>query len=97
MIHTNDAAGAFVTAAEAPMTGVWHIVDDRPVPLAEFLGEIAKRLGARPPRRMPVWLARVVLGRYGTRILGSSFATANAPFRGDLCRRPCLPPDPGGR
>ncbi len=91
MIHTNDAASAFVAAAEAPKTGMWHIVDDRPVPLAEFLGEIAKRLDARPPRRMPRWLADMVLGRYGTRILSSSFSTSNARFRGDFDWRPSFP------
>ena len=91
MIHTDDAATAFVTAAEAPKTGVWHVVDDQPVPLGEFLGEMAKRLGARPPRRMPRWLARMVLGRYGTRILGSSFSTSNARFRRDFGWQPSFP------
>jgi len=91
MIHTDDAAGAFVTAAEAPKTGVWHIVDDRPVPLAEFLGEMAERVNARPPRRMPRWLARMFLGRYGTRILSSSFSTSNARFRRDFGWRPSFP------
>jgi len=91
MIHTNDAADAFVTAAEGPKTGAWHIVDDRPVPLAEFLGEIAKRLDARPPRRMPAWLAELVLGRYGTRILSSSFLTSNARFRRDFNWQPSFP------
>ena len=91
MIHTDDAATAFVTAAEAPKTGVWHVVDDQPVPLGEFLGEMARRLGARPPRRMPRWLARMVLGRYGTRILGSSFSTSNARFRRDFGWQPSFP------
>ena len=88
LIHTDDAASAFVTAVEAPKTGVWHIVDDRPAPLADFLGEMARRLGARPPRRMPRWLARMFLGRYGTRILTSSFSTSNARFRRDFPWRP---------
>ncbi len=88
LIHTDDAAGAFVAAAEAPRTGVWHVVDDRPVPLVEFLTEMANRLGARPPRRMPRWLARMFLGRYGTRILSSSFSTSNARFRRDFGWRP---------
>jgi len=91
LIHTDDAASAFVTAVEAPKTGVWHIVDDRPVPLADYLGEMARRLGARPPRRMPRWLARMFLGRYGTRILSSSFSTSNARFRRDFTWRPSFP------
>ena len=91
LIHTDDAASAFVTAAEAPKPGVWHVVDDRPVTLVEFLGEMAKRLGARPPRRMPRWLARMFLGRYGTRLLTSSFSTSNARFRRDFGWRPSFP------
>ena len=91
LIHTDDAANAFVTAAEAPKTGVWHVVDDRPVPLSAFLGELAIRLGARPPRRMPRWLARMFLGRYGTRILSSSFSTSNARLRRDFGWRPSFP------
>ena len=90
-IHTDDAASAFVTAVEAPKTGVWHIVDDRPVALADFLGEMARRLGAHPPRRMPRWLARIFLGRYGTRILSSSFSTSNERFRRDFPWRPSFP------
>jgi len=91
LIHTDDAASAFVAAAEAPRTGVWHIVDDRPARLAEFLEEVARRLGARPPRRMPRWLARMFLGPYGTRILRSSFSTSNARFRRDFMWRPSFP------
>ena len=91
LIHTDDAASAFVTAAEAPKTGVWHIVDNRPVPLSAFLGELAMRLGARPPRRMPRWLARMFLGRYGTRLLSSSFSTSSVRFRRDFGWRPSFP------
>ncbi len=91
LIHTDDAARAFVAAAEAPKTGVWHVVDDRPVSLVDFLGEMAKRLGVRPPRRMPRWLARMFLGRYGTRILSSSFSTSNARFRQEFRWRPSFP------
>src|SRR5439155_25223 len=91
MIATDDAASAFVTAAETPKTGVWHLVDDRPVPLAEFLGEMARRVDARPPRRMPRWLARMFLGRYGTRLLSSSFSTSNARFRRVFGWRPFFP------
>jgi 2-alkyl-3-oxoalkanoate reductase len=91
LVHADDAASAFVAAAEAPRTGAWHVVDDQPVPLAEFLAGLAKRLDAHLPRRMPRWLARMFLGRYGTRILTSSFSTSNARFRRDFGWRPSFP------
>ncbi|HWM50261.1 MAG TPA: NAD(P)-dependent oxidoreductase, partial [Thermoplasmata archaeon] len=86
-----DAAGAFVAAAEWPKSGVWHVVDDRPVSLSEFLGELARRLGARPPRRLPRSLARLFLGRYTADLLATSFPTSNARFRADFRWAPTYP------
>ena len=62
MIHADDAASAFVAAAEQPKNGVWHVVDNELVTVRAFLGEFAVRLGARPPRRVPTWLARWLAG-----------------------------------
>ena len=91
LIHTDDVAGAFVAAAEAPRSGVWHVVDDRPVALGEFLGGLANRLGAPAPRQMPAWLARLVLGPYTAEVLRTSFVTSNARFRRDFGWRPRYP------
>src|SRR5258705_7847320 len=55
MIHTDDAASAFVAIAEQPKSGVWHIVDNALVTVRAFLGECASRLGPPPPRRTPTW------------------------------------------
>ena len=57
VIHTDDAASAYVAVAERPRDGVWHIVDDEPVSVRALLESIAERLGAPRPRRVPVWLA----------------------------------------
>ena len=35
----------------------WNIVDDEPAPVAEWLPALAEAIGAKPPRRIPVWLA----------------------------------------
>lgn len=90
-IHAEDAAGAFLAASEWPKSGVWHIVDDRPVSLSEYLGALARRLGTRPPRHLPRSLARLVLGRYTAGLLASSFATSNARFRSDFRWQPAYP------
>jgi nucleoside-diphosphate-sugar epimerase len=90
-IHSEDAASAFVAAAEWPKSGVWHVVDDRPVSLAAFFHELAQRLGARPPRRLPRSLARVFLGRYTADLLATSFPTSNERLRGDFRWAPKYP------
>ena len=87
-VHADDAAGAFVSAAERPHAGVWHVVDDRPVALAEFLGSMAKRLAVSAPRGFPKSLARLALGKYVTELMTASFPTTNARFRRDFAWRP---------
>ncbi len=91
LIHAEDAASAFTAAAEKPQNGVWHVVDDRPVAMSEFLGTLAKKLGARPPRRLPRWVARIVLGSYMVRLLSTPFQTTSARFRRDFGWRPSYP------
>jgi nucleoside-diphosphate-sugar epimerase len=80
-LHTEDAAGAFLAAAEGGRQGLWHVVDDCPAKSGEFLNYFAERLGAAPPRRVPAWLARLVAGRYAVDFLTSSTQTSNARFR----------------
>ena len=91
LVYVDDAASAFVAAAETPRSGLWHVVDDRPVRMDEFLRAFARRLGAREPRRVPVWLARLVVGRLATDFLVSSFPTSNSRFRRDFRWRPSYP------
>jgi nucleoside-diphosphate-sugar epimerase len=90
-VHTEDAAGAFVAAAQAGRGGLWHVVDDRPVTAREFLTGFARRLEAPPPRRVPVWLSRLVAGRFAVRFLTASTRTSNARIRRDLGWRPRYP------
>src|SRR2546427_2349894 len=96
LIHADDAAGAFVASAETPRSGLWHVVDDRPVTLAELFGDIAKRLGAPPPRRVPMWLAMLIGG-------GRPLESPTTPFPPSHPQAPPgfrwgapPPPPPGG-
>ena len=61
-IHLDDAAAATVLAIEHHVMGIFNIVDDEPAPVREWLPEMAKALGAGPPRHVPRWLARLVAG-----------------------------------
>jgi len=79
-IHVDDAAAATVAAVERGSPGIYNIVDDDPARVAEWLPYLAEAIGAKPPRKVPVWLGRLAAGEAGvsmmTRIRGSSNAKA---------------------
>jgi nucleoside-diphosphate-sugar epimerase len=60
MIPRLRAAGH---APDAQTSGVFNIVDNDPSSAAEGMPAYARALGAPPPRRVPVPLARLVLGK----------------------------------
>ena len=61
-IHVDDAAAATVAALERGPSGVYHVTDDEPAPAREWITAFAEAAGAKPPRRVPLWLARLVAG-----------------------------------
>jgi nucleoside-diphosphate-sugar epimerase len=61
-VHVDDAAAATVAAVERGDPGVYNVVDDEPAPLREWMPVYAEALGVKGPRRVPVWLARLVAG-----------------------------------
>ena len=61
-VHLDDAASATVLAVEQQAKGVFNIADDEPAPAAEWLPYLAEVAGAKPPMRIPTWLARLVAG-----------------------------------
>ena len=67
-IHVDDAASATV-AALTRGAGIYNIVDDDPAPVAEMVPAIAGIIGAKPPYRVPAWLARMVGGEVGVSML----------------------------
>lgn len=91
LLHADDAAGAFVAAATSGKAGLWHVVDDEPVTAAEFLQALARRLSARPPRRVPALLARLLAGRAAVEFLTRSTRTSNARFKRDVGWQPRFP------
>jgi nucleoside-diphosphate-sugar epimerase len=90
-LHLDDAASSFVVAAEAGQGGLWHVTDDEPVTVRDFLTSLAQRLGAPPPRSIPVWLARLLAGRTSVEFFTHSTRTGNARFRRDFGWSPQYP------
>jgi len=91
MVHTGDAASAYVTVAEHPRNGVWHVVDNELITVRALLEESAARLGAPRPRRVPVWLARWLAGERAVAYFTQSTRTTNVRLRRDFGWAPRYP------
>jgi nucleoside-diphosphate-sugar epimerase len=83
-IHLDDAAGATVAAVERGRTGVYNVVDDDPAPVAEWLPHLADAVGAKPPVRLPVWLARAVAGEVVVRWMTEGRGASNEKAKREL-------------
>jgi nucleoside-diphosphate-sugar epimerase len=79
-VHVDDAASATVLAVEQQAKGVFNIVDDEPAPVSEWLPYLAECAGAKPPRRIPAWLARLLAGEMvvGMMTQGRGFSNTKA-------------------
>jgi nucleoside-diphosphate-sugar epimerase len=79
-VHVDDAASATVAAIEHAAKGVFNIVDDEPAPASEWLPYLAGSVGAKPPMRVPSWLARLLAGEVAVRVMteGRGFSNAKA-------------------
>ena len=88
LVHIDDAARATVCAVEHGGPGLYNIVDDEPAPMSQWLPYLAAAVGAKPPLRLPVWLARPLVGEHGisltTQIRGSSNAKARRELGWEL-------------
>lgn len=90
-IHIDDAAAATKVALEGTATGVFNIVDDDPAPLSESLPAYARAIGAKPPRRAPVWLARLLAGPQGVAFMTTQRGASNAKAKAELDWHPQWP------
>jgi nucleoside-diphosphate-sugar epimerase len=87
-IHLDDAATATVAAVERGSAGVYNVVDDDPAPVAEWLPHLAAAVGAKPPMRLPVWLARAAAGEVVVRWMTEGRGASNEKAKRELGWRP---------
>jgi nucleoside-diphosphate-sugar epimerase len=90
-VHIDDAATATVAAVERGAPGIYQIVDDDPAPVSEWLPALAAAVGARPPRRVPAWVARLAGGAHGVVLMTEVRGASNAKARRELGWRPAWP------
>ncbi|MGH2852458.1 MAG: NAD-dependent epimerase/dehydratase family protein [Solirubrobacteraceae bacterium] len=90
-VHVADAAAATVAAAEHGARGIYHVVDDEPAPVAEWLPAIAAAIGAPRPRRVPRWVGRLLAGEGVTILMTEARGASNAKARRELGWEPAHP------
>ncbi len=86
-VHVDDAASATVAALDRGAPGIYNVVDDAPATYAEWVGEIAQLVDARPPRSVPLWLGRLAAG--GNAVMATTLRGAsNAKAKRELGWQP---------
>ena len=81
LLHIDDAAAATAIAIERGDPGVYNIVDDEPAPVSDWLPALADAVGARPPLRIPKWLAAPLAGEHLVTMMTEGRAGSNAKAR----------------
>jgi nucleoside-diphosphate-sugar epimerase len=90
-IHVADAADATVAAIERGERGVYNVVDDEPAPVAEWLPAVAENLGAKPPRRVPRFVGRLLAGQAAAVMMTELRGASNAKAKRELGWQPGHP------
>lgn len=80
-LHVVDAATATLAAIEKRLGGLYNVVDDDPAPVATWLPELASAIGAPPPRHLPAWIGRLLLGEFGLSVMTQIRGSSNAKFK----------------
>ena len=90
-LHVDDLAEATADAIERGPSGVYNVVDDDPAPVADWLPELARAIGAKPPRHVPEWLARFLIGDVGISLMTEIRGASNAKAKRELGWNPRVP------
>ena len=83
-VHVDDAAAATVLAIECGERGIYNIVDDEPAPVCEWLPALAASVGAKPPRRLPTAVGRLVGGEVAVVMMTELQGVSNAKAKREL-------------
>ena len=83
-VHLDDAASATVLAVQQRAKGVFNVVDDEPAPTNQWLPYLAACAGAKPPLRVPRWLARRLAGEVAVTMMTEGRGFANAKAKREL-------------
>ena len=84
MVHIRDAAAATAAALDHGDPGLYNVVDDDPARVSEILPELAKVVGAGPPRHLPRWVGRLIAGEANTIMMTEVRGASNEKAKREL-------------
>ena len=90
MIHIDDAVTATLAALDRG-AGIYNVCDDEPARQSEWLPVCAEALGAKPPRRVPLWLVGMIAGRNSARLAATLEGASNEKAKRELGWQPSHP------
>jgi len=89
-IHIDDAASATLAALEQDARGLFHVTDDEPAAVRDFLPVLAQAAGAPAPRHVPRWIARL-MGEHIAVMMTDVHGASNAKIKAQLGWEPRWP------
>ncbi len=90
-VHIDDAASATAAAVKAGRGGVYNVIDDEPAPVSEWLSFLAHCAHAQPPRQIPAWLAKLLIGEHVVAVMNEIRGVSNAKIKRELGWTPRWP------
>jgi nucleoside-diphosphate-sugar epimerase len=85
VVRDADVVQAFALAVDKAAPGsTYHVVDDEPIRFYDFVALTAQELGVGPPRRVPVWVARLAAGADPVTAVTRSARSSNARIKQEL-------------
>jgi nucleoside-diphosphate-sugar epimerase len=90
LIHIDDAASATLTALDRG-AGIYNVCDDEPARQSEWLPAYAEAIGAKRPRRIPLWLAGLIAGQQAARLATRLEGASNEKAKRELGWQPEYP------
>jgi nucleoside-diphosphate-sugar epimerase len=83
-VHIDDAASATAAAVESGRGGIYNVVDDEPAPVSEWLSFLAHSAHAQPPKHVPAWMARLLIGEHVVAVMNEIRGVSNAKIKREL-------------
>src|SRR5882757_955414 len=90
-VHIDDAASATTAAVESGRGGIYNVVDDEPAPVSEWLSFLAHSAHAQPPKHVPAWMARLLIGEHVVAVMNEIRGVSNAKIKREFGWTPKWP------